>query len=51
MFTAQAVLVGNLLQYFCERNSLEEELSALRNGSNIEKTLAPKGVRYFSDLV
>jgi len=36
MFTAQAVLVGNLSQYFCEKNSLEEELSALRNGSNVE---------------
>ena len=27
---AQAVLVGYLSQYFCEKNSLEEELSLLR---------------------
>jgi len=26
--------VGYLSQYFCEKSSLEEELSTLRNGSN-----------------
>ena len=31
------MLVGNLSQYFCEKNSLEKELSALRNSSNTEK--------------
>ena len=36
MFVAQAVLVGNLSQYFCEKNSLEEELSVLRNGNDTE---------------
>ena len=30
MFIALAVLVGYLSQYFCEKNSLEEELSLLR---------------------
>lgn len=34
MFVTQAVLVGNLSQYFCEKNSLEEELTALRNVSD-----------------
>ena len=28
--------MGNLSQYFCEKNSLEKELSALRNSSNTE---------------
>jgi len=28
--------VGNLSQYFCEKNSLEKELSRLRNGNNTE---------------
>jgi len=28
--------VGNLSQYFCEKYSLERELSALRNGSNTD---------------
>ena len=36
MFVTQAVLAGNLSQYFCEKNSLEEELSVLRNGSDTE---------------
>ena len=30
VFLTQAVLVGYLSQYFCEKNSLEEELSLLR---------------------
>ena len=34
MFVTQAILVGNLSQYFCEKNSLEEELSVLRNNGN-----------------
>lgn len=33
---AQAILVGNLSQYFCEKSSLEKELSALRNSNNTE---------------
>ena len=36
MFIAQAVLVGNLSQYFCEKSSLEEELSILRGGNDTE---------------
>ena len=28
--------MGYLSQYFCEKNSLEEELSALKNGNNSE---------------
>ena len=36
LFITQAVLVGNLSQYFCEKNSLEQELSALRNSNNTE---------------
>ena len=28
--------MGNLSQYFCEKNSLEEELSAIRNSNNSE---------------
>ena len=28
--------MGYLSQYFCEKNGLEEELSALRNGNNSE---------------
>ena len=32
----QALLVGYLSQYFCEKNGLEEELSALRNGNHSE---------------
>ena len=34
--TAQALLVGYLSQYFCDRNSLEEELTALRSSNNSE---------------
>jgi len=30
----QAVLVGNLSQFFCEKNSLEEELSAARKAND-----------------
>ena len=30
------MLVGYLSQYFCERNTLEEELSVLKNGNNSE---------------
>ena len=37
MFIVQAILVGNLSQYFCEKNSLEKQLSALRNSNNTEK--------------
>ena len=33
MFMAQAVLVGYLSQYFCEKNSLEEELTTLQNSN------------------
>ena len=29
--------MGNLSQYFCEKNSLEQQLSALRNSSNTEE--------------
>ena len=29
--------MGNLSQYFCEKNSLEQELSALRNSNNTEE--------------
>ena len=29
--------MGNLSQYFCEKNSLEKELSALRNSNNTEE--------------
>ena len=38
LFIAQAVLVGNLSQYFCEKNSLVKELKELRNinGNNTE---------------
>ena len=36
MFVTQAILVGNLSQYFCEKNSLEEELSLARNSSDTE---------------
>lgn len=36
MFVGQAVFVGNLSQYFCEKNSLEEELSALKNSNSTE---------------
>ena len=36
MFVTQAILVGNLSQYFCEKNSLEEELSIARNNSDTE---------------
>ena len=32
----QALLVGYLSQYFCEKSSLEEELSVLRNSNNTE---------------
>ena len=32
----QSILLGNLSQYFCEKNSLEEELSALRRLNNSE---------------
>ncbi|XP_065902912.1 ATP-binding cassette sub-family C member 4-like isoform X2 [Dysidea avara] len=32
----QAILVGYLSNYFCEKNSLEEELSLLRAGNNSE---------------
>ena len=32
----QALLVGYLSQYFCEKNGLDEELSALRNSNNSE---------------
>ena len=28
--------MGNLSQYFCEKNSLEKELSAMRNSNNTE---------------
>ena len=31
------MLVGNLSQYFCEKNSLEKELSILRNSNNTEE--------------
>lgn len=33
--TTQALFVGYLSQYFCERNSLEEELTILRNKSDL----------------
>ena len=33
--TTQALLVGYLSQYFCERNSLEEELTTLNNESQL----------------
>jgi len=33
---AQAVLVGYLSQYFCDKNSLEEELTLLRSINNSE---------------
>ena len=36
LFITQVILVGNLSQYFCEKNSLEKELSALRNDNNSE---------------
>ena len=29
--------MGNLSQYFCEKNSLEKELSTLRNSNNTER--------------
>ena len=32
----QSILVGYLSQYFCEKNSLEEELSLLRASNNSE---------------
>jgi len=35
-FIAQAVLVGYLSQYFCDKNSLEEELTLLRAANNSE---------------
>ena len=31
--------MGNLSQYFCEKNSLEKELSALRNDNNTDSEL------------
>ena len=34
MLLLQAILVGNLSQYFCEKSSLEEELSAARIADN-----------------
>jgi len=33
-FLVQSVLAGNLTQYFCEKNSLEEELSAAEKAYN-----------------
>ena len=36
MFVTQAILVGNLSQYFCGKSSLEEELSELRNSNDSE---------------
>ena len=42
MFVAQAILVGNLSQYFCEKNSLEEELSVLRNNPNDTELISSK---------
>ena len=35
-FIGQAVLVGYLSQYFCDNNSLEEELTLLRAANNSE---------------
>jgi len=35
-FIGQAVLVGYLSQYFCDKNSLEEELILLRAANNSE---------------
>ena len=29
--------MGNISQYFCEKNSLEKELSTLRNSNNTER--------------
>ena len=29
--------MGNLSQYFCEKNTLEQELSSLRNSNNTEE--------------
>ena len=42
MFVAQAILAGNLSQYFCEKNSLEEELSVLRNIGNDTELISSK---------
>ena len=42
MFVVQAVLVGNLSQYFCEKNTLEKELSLLRNDSNYTELMNEK---------
>ena len=37
------MLVGYLSQYFCEKSSLEEELSVLRNGNNSELVALKEG--------
>lgn len=34
--TTQALLVGHLSQYFCEKNSLEEELEMLKDSDKFE---------------
>ena len=39
LYVIQSILVGNLSQYFCEKNSLEKELSALRNDNNTDSEL------------
>ena len=36
LFIIQAVLVGYMSQYYCEKKSLEKELSTLRNDNNTE---------------
>ena len=35
LFVTQAILVGNLSQYFCEKNILEKEQSTLNNNSEL----------------
>jgi len=35
-FIGQAILVGYLSQYFCDKNGLEEELTVLRSANNSE---------------
>lgn len=40
--TAQALLVGYLSQFFCEKNSLDEELSMLRDNNESDKVIHSK---------